>query len=80
MGLGAGPRRMGAKMELKWTKPEQQRAAGFANNSSPYAHFWLDQRELAQPRSAEDAKRRSVVQIAEASSLGLEDLLKRAFE
>ncbi len=62
-------------MELKWTQPNQPEAATFENDSSPYAHFWLDQRELV-----DDVKKRSVVEVAKSVNVSVEDLIQRAFE
>ena len=61
-------------MELIWKKPIKPEVATFENDSSPYAHFWLDQRDLLQ-----NAKRRSVVEVAQSLNEGVEGLIERAF-
>ncbi len=62
-------------MELNWIKPDETEAPTFKNDSSPYAHFWLDQHEPVQ-----NVKRRSVVEVAQSLNEGVEDLIRRAFE
>lgn len=71
---------MESEMELKWSKPTAEAAAGFGENDSPYAHFWLDQRGLADPKTGDAVKKRSVVEVAGALNLDLENLVSRAFE
>ncbi len=66
-------------MDVSWKNPAPADRKGFDNDTSPYAHYWLDDQGGSGPACGRGAGRKCLIEVTTALSTDVDELVERAF-
>ncbi|WP_299190967.1 hypothetical protein [uncultured Litoreibacter sp.] len=65
---------------MSWKDPAPADRKSFDNDTSPYAHYWLDDQEGTCPACGHEVSRKCLIEVTTALSTNVDELVERAFK